>query len=202
MIIPKKGLTLIKHNIIQDLGWAAQKKNSPNWKIQIWVLLGCRTKLRFCSFIVVWSYRLDMKCIWLFCSHLCCWVGIFFQWHSCYKNRGSYIYMSYGSILWTCDSVVAVSSSCFDSRFTDLVEYLCCSAYMSSDVPPARLQNTHHSFRVSDVGSQRDVSTLKWMCNVFFTETITVCQIPTSCITLKLWLVIEICHFYLTFTFL
>lgn len=102
----------------------------------------------------------------------------------------------------TCDSVVAVSSSCFDSRFTDLVEYLCCSAYMSSDVPPARLQNTHHSFRVSDVGSQRDGSTLKWMCNVFFTETITVSQISTSCITLKLWLVIEICHFYLTFTFL
>lgn len=28
MIIPKKGLTLIKHNIIQDLGWAAQKKFS------------------------------------------------------------------------------------------------------------------------------------------------------------------------------
>lgn len=69
--------------------------------------------------------------------------------------------MNYGSISWTYDSVVAGSSSCFKSRFTDLIEHYVGQPPLGSDVAPKLLQNTHHSFRVSDVRSQTDKSTLK-----------------------------------------
>lgn len=166
MIILRKGVNPDQAQYNPGFRMGRPEKNfSPRKKIQIWALLGCRIKLRACSFMVVWSYRLDIQCI-QFSSVLFSWyVFPVTKLHSSLVApviTGTFrlVMVSFCELM-----TLAVSNLCFNSCFTALIEYLTCSAYMSCNVTAAWLQNTHHSFRVSDVRSQRD--SLKSMCFFF-----------------------------------